>query len=256
MNKKILLICLILLTSLMIVGCSEEPIPTTTAAPTTTTTTLYVEHDMSSLQGDILALDEFNGYLYIATSQKLYKIPTNNLTDTSISTPNNIKGINSLDVETLQDPSGNYVDVISGSYPNNPTYNGIIMTESSFATLLDDPTPIAVVSGLTFIGSNSYYLYYNSHFNKVTVGADGVSPNIDVDEANIISIDFKSPYIYACDSTTIYKYNSSFDTPSSLTAISLGLGSTNFIGIGVDDTYMWIIDATAEKLYKIPKSSL
>lgn len=235
---------------------------TSTQATELDTISIYKQADIAAsynmnsiLSGTIQAMEEWNGYLYIATNTNLYKVSTTNPTSV----------INSITV------THNYLYLFSGTFGDDTPYlygladsyffgvhsedfstaNVLIATENQ--TLFDifyDLSDFIFNSSATIIGFNKE----SNCFDQYTGDDDGgfiLISSFQSPATNIKGIDGYGLYswskFFACNPSSIYKLNYNF-TQYDVVRIN---NTTNLIGIGYSSPYIWVLDKDSKILYKV-----
>lgn len=224
------------------------------------TITLYRQYDLSSLVGNdnISSMTYFNNYLYIATDQKLYKVTTSNPTaeESSVEVTHNYTSMMAGELEGVE--LGQIILAHYNEHEGTPASNFFIYDELLDLLIPDGAgdEPDIITAG-TLIDTVYLAKYNSTKLKFVKDDRDSLTPatTYNVTETGFTSMQYSNSYFYACNPTTIYKYNEDFSASTSILGTAIGAG-INLIGIATDGTYIWVIDATTMKLYRITENTL
>ena len=206
------------------------------------------------LGGTPLSMTYLDDYLYISTSEYIYKL--SNVGPT---------------VEDQEAVTNNYVSMLSAAY------DGVVVTgdniifgfdSEGYEYEYDEDLNLVEVGDESFISTSipavTYYAgyslvgYEDQSFVKASVLVEDEeslpSQNIPVDETGIVSLfySFDNDLFYACNSSNIYIYSFNsvdFTLVGSQSLSFLGTGS-DCVGIVCDGVAVWTLDATTNKLYR------
>lgn len=209
--------------------------------------TLYAQYDMGSLEGTIISMGEAGGNLYIATDEKLYKVATSNPTTIvgSVTVTHNFETIFAGNLPAL----GGIV--IGGAYKEGEmTKSSIFVYNESLQNTMETPDGDDIPDGATIFDEETAYIYSYSSFTVQPISGAQSESTTSVNISDIVSIESVNNYVYACNASTLYKFDTNFNKVGDLPSSTFD-GGSNLIGIATDGTYIWVIDATTKKLHRI-----
>lgn len=145
-----------------------------------------------------------------------------------------------------------YKNIKGATKAIDPVYN------ESLNTLFWSEDGDTAPNGATIDDNEFIYGYHESLSQLEKLQLTPTDPikvaTYDISESSIKSIEYVNNYFYACNATNIYKYGYNgtiLVPPSSFIFSSIG-GSSDLVGIAYIDPYIWVIDNTTKKLYRIP----